>query len=400
MLKQVIFQYGLPFIIALSSIFYISTSKPISSTFFISDTNRDPSRDDRNFIENFSDNPSWENNFLNTGYSSEIIYLLGSSELAENSNAIPYNFISQHFTTKVKAIGHAGNQCFSIFAQLLANEERLNKAPVVIIISPGWFESKPSKGTSSAIFLEFNSERFLNKIISTIGINKFKAYMYQRVADLYSDFSSPNIELKLMNFEHCAAKSLAHQLLYSPIILCDKKLLKIKENILDYKANGSIHKSRFPINSQSIQIKWDSLFEASKVEVTSNSTNNSLGISNDYYTEYIHGKVGKIQAVNENINQELADFLMLLSLIKEKHVNASFIISPLNAYYFKNLNELSPIIKTVETNIKMCELPLLNLFEADKQKYDKAILHDVMHLSDFGWYRADKFIVDTYHLNQ
>jgi poly-D-alanine transfer protein DltD len=38
------------------------------------------------------------------------------------------------------------------------------------------------------------------------------------------------------------------------------------------------------------------------------------------------------------------------------------------------------------------------MFEPDTNKYDKALLSDVMHLSPYGWYKIDRFIIDNYHL--
>ena len=40
----------------------------------------------------------------------------------------------------------------------------------------------------------------------------------------------------------------------------------------------------------------------------------------------------------------------------------------------------------------------LNIFETDTTQYDKAILRDIMHMSDYGWYKVDQFIINTYHL--
>lgn len=398
MIKQVIFHYCLPLIITLLIVYFISSSKAINTYVFSQNSSKNLSKGESNFIESFKENSYWENEFLNAGDSAEIIYLLGSSELAAESEAIPYTFISSRYKTKVKAIGHAGNQCLSIFAQLLANEERLLNAPLVIILSPGWFESKPSKGTSSAVFLEFNSERFLSRIISNNN-SKYKDYLNKRVSQLYSEFSSPHLALKWMNFKHCASKSVAHKMIFSLVLYCDEKILNIKTKIMGERLDKALPK-RFSVNSESVFINWDSLAKTSKLTVSSNSTNNSLGIANGYYTEFIHGKDGKVQKVSKIFNQELEDFYMLLNLITEKKVNASFIISPLNPLYYKNLSDLAPTIQEIENSVTAKELPLLNLFEPDKNKYDKALLHDVMHLSDYGWYKVDKFIVDTYHLSQ
>ncbi len=349
------------------------------------------------YIENFQSNQFYEDQFLLNNDSSKTIYLLGSSELSETTEAIPYNFISDHFSTKVIGLGHAGNQCFSIYSQLLANENRLKDAPIIIILSPGWFESKSAKGTSSAIFLEYNSEWFLKTINKKD--NEFTRFENKRISQLYSEFSSPNLEIKLMNFKHRSTISYFHKILFYPVIIIEKLLIGLKENMISKRITLNSTK-RTPLKSEEVQIKWDSLFTSSKEEIIKNSNNNRFGINNEYYTEYVHGKTGKVEPVSEYFNQELEDFKMLIKLLKKKKANVCFVISPLNPIYCKNLKDLKPTISIIETEIKSNGYNYLNLFETDTLKYDKAILFDVMHMSKYGWYKIDKFIIETYKLSK
>lgn len=402
-MKRVITEIILPFIVALSIVFCFSHNKRFNELFFCKKTINTPQKSESRYIANFIDNPCFESQFLKSDDNSEIIYLLGSSELTSQSAALPYNFISKYFTTKMYGVGRAGNQCLSIYTQLLANENRLYKAPIIIIISPGWFESKPSKGTSSTIFLDYNSERFLNRILKQNNTLEYQTYLYQRISQLYHDFKSPSLEIKLMNFKSLESKSFIHKVLYASVILCDEFLLSIKENIfsLEYPDNKSFESfKRPPIVTDSVLINWDSLFKASKQEVLAKSNNNKMGIANDYYSEFINGKHGNIQEVKESNNQEIEDFKMLMKLLKEKNTNACFIISPLNPFYYKNLANILPVTTIIEKEISKNGFPYLNLLETDTVKYDKAMLHDVMHMSDYGWYKVDQFIINTYHLNK
>ena len=400
-MKLVIISYILPFIISLATIYYAAQNKSVNNFFFDEPLQENLSVPDFRVIGNFLNNNNiYEEHFLKSGNKSEIIYLLGSSELTAVTGAIPYNFITERFTTKLKGVGHAGNQCLSIYTQLLANKERLENAPIIIILSPGWFESKAAKGTSSEIFLEFNSERFLHKILADKKPSEFHTYLYKRIAEMYTEFTSPGIELKLMNFYHLASKSFIHAGVYTPLILCDNVLMKSKEKISPQMKTTNASFKRIPVSSDTIIINWDSIYTASRKEVLSKVTNNHMGISDSYYTEYICGKIGQTEPVNEYFNQELEDFKMLTKLLNKTKVNASFIISPLNPFYYKNLKDILPTINTITAELKKNKFPYLNLLEPDTDKYDKAILHDVMHMSDYGWYKADKFIIDTYHLSK
>lgn len=395
-MKKVILLCFIPFVLSLFAICLFAFNTGFNDLFFHSKP--EPVLIESPYFNNFSDNPQFEKIFLAPDRSSNTIYLLGSSELTESNKAISYNFINSRFKTKVQGFGHAGNQCFSIFAQLLANESRLKNSKIVFIISPGWFESKPSKGTTSTIFLEYNLEQFLKNILNDSNDPEFQAYAEKRVSQLYNEFNSPNIPLKLMNFGSRATKSIIHEIIYAPLIVCDETLLKQKELLVKENSTLNIKDLNKTVITDSSKINWDSLFRESKNEVLKHSTNNNIGIENNYYSEYIKTKRGKIEPVKESLNQEMEDFKMLVKLVKEKNVNASFIISPLNPLYFKNLKALQPTIDIIENEIRSNGFPYLNLMQTDTSKYEKAILHDVMHMSDYGWYKVDKFIIDTYHL--
>lgn len=403
-MKQAIIAYVLPFILALTAIYYIAINSSHSGFPFPPKAYTPRIHKTLPFIENFKAHPGeddwYEDEFLRSGNNAERIYLLGSSELAVSTEGIPYHFISQNFATQVVGVGHAGNQCFSIYMQLLAKARLLKDAPVVIILSPGWFESKSAKGTSSEVFLEFNSERFLHTVLKNEGRTPYYHYACEGVAHLYDEFNAPSLELRLMNFQHRASQSLVHRLLYAPLIFLDERLLTIREQIDPLHLPDDSDFVRQPLTTEAVSINWDSIFKVNKEEVLKHSTNNNMGIADDYYTEYIHGKTGRMQPVNGRLNRELEDCKMLIRLLKEKKAKASFIISPLNPYYYKNLDDISSTIKQIEDEIKQHQFPYLNLFETDASRYEKAVLHDVMHLSDYGWHKVNRFIIDTYHLSK
>lgn len=349
------------------------------------------------YLPNFKNYPIYENQFLNNNKAT--IFILGSSELSENTKAVPYNFISDHFKTALKGVGHAGNQCFSIYSQLLANENRLKNAPIVIVLSPGWFHSIAANGTTSSLFLEFNSSKFLTRILQNEVDTIFRQYETTRLADFFEELVNPDLTLKLLFFQGQASKSSLHNVVYSPIIALDKVLTQLRFNLLETHVEKTktiiVNK---PKSGELVAINWDSLFIVSKQEQVNNSSNNSWCIDNNYYSEYVKGRTTHVSPVNDKSNQELGDFRMLVKLLKAKKVNASFIVLPLNPYYYTNAKELDPLIHTLTTELTQQQFPYLNLWNSDSTTFEKGILKDVMHLSDYGWYKADKFIIKTYAL--
>jgi poly-D-alanine transfer protein DltD len=245
-----------------------------------------------------------------------------------------------------------------------------------------------------------NSEQFLNNILKNRNDPEYSGYEYKRVSHLFNEFNSPSLELRLMNFKARASTSFIHRAVFTPLLLCDWFLLTMRDQMSP--KSGSNHGSfkHSHLTQESIRFNWDSIYTASKTAVMKKSTNNNMGIADDYYSEYINGKTGNMQPVSPQFNQELEDFMMLVKLLKEKQANASFIISPLNPFYYKNLQTMTTTIQIIANEIRANNFPYLNLFETDTLQYEKPILHDVMHMSDYGWYKVDRFMIDTYHLSK
>jgi poly-D-alanine transfer protein DltD len=401
-MKKVVFFHFIPLLLAIVLLF--SLSSKINSHLFHREETLTEECGFRH-IANFRDYKQFEDQFLKSGNDSETIFILGSSELTSGGEALPFNFISNHFSTQVKGVGHAGNQCFSIYSQLLANHNRLENAPVVIILSPNWFFGNDAKGTTSSLFLEYNSEKFIENIliIDEPRLIPFKVYEAKRIGNFYTEILNPDINLRQLYFENLALKSGLHKWIYFPVIQTNKLSNMLKHKLICSDPNENeidvpIH--RKPIIPESVSIHWDSLLMAGKHEHLNNSTNNSWYISNDYYAHYIKGKTRAIHIVNKRSNQEWEDFKMLLRLLHCNNVNASFLLLPLNPYYYSNLEFFTPFVNNIEAELKKYQFPFLNFWNTDTATFDKGVLTDIMHLSKYGWYQVNKFIVETYHLAQ
>ena len=392
---KILLVYFLPVIAGLGCL--ILFIQPLNDVAFPKKTVSEPKPEVR-YVENFVNASFFEQRFLKGTDTSETIYLLGSSELSESRDALPYNFITDHFKTGTIGIGHAGNQCFSIYSQLLANQSRLKNAPVVIVLSPGWFHSDFAKGTTSDLFLEFNSPAFLNSIFYNAPESEFKLYEGERIADFYDEIVNPDLSMRLLYMHYQSSRSPAHKALYAPLIAMDNALNKEKLELTGTRVMSKAPVQRQTIVSAPVTIDWEKLLRDSKQAQLDASTNNEWGIENSYYTEYSEGKKGKIRPIAPSHNRELDDLKMLVKLLKANHVNASFIIMPLNPFYYENCSDLDPTMSTVYKTVKNAGFPCLNLWDSNIETYEKGVLADVMHLSDYGWYKADRFIVETYKL--
>jgi poly-D-alanine transfer protein DltD len=156
---------------------------------------------------------------------------------------------------------------------------------------------------------------------------------------------------------------------------------------------------RKAIVPEAIQIDWDSLFTASKEEQRKRSTSNDWWIEDAFFAE-TNGDNGRLFPVSDANNTELEDFRMLVKLLKTRKANVSFVIMPLNPSYYENCAELTPVVQQLQRELKEHKLPFLNMWNDNPTTFDNGVLSDVMHYSDYGWYRVNQFIVNTYHLTK
>lgn len=350
----------------------------------------------KRWIQEFNGEPVLEDYLLKTGEGYENIFLFGSSELTSSSDAVSYRFVSRHFHTQVVGVGEAGNQCFSIYTQLLASAGRLKGAPVVIILSPSWFAGHDAvAGTPAEIWLKYNSPAMLQRISRDSSASE-KAYFAERFAALFYDFNRPDPEHRKLFYNYQVNRNPFCKALYTPL---GQALPFFTDGMSAPVAAATAPYKRSPIQTDQVHLNWDSLYEAAKVRARAAATNNTMGVNNEYYDQFVKGRRGEFFPVPRSQNREMDDFHALLRLMQRRGVNASFIILPVNLLYFKNPEALQPGVDELTTAIGKTGFPCYNMFDTDRTHFEKEMLTDVMHPGEYGWLKMTRFIIETYHLD-
>ena len=333
------------------------------------------------------------------------LLVLGSSELSASSDYTPWRFIPSKLKFPVLAIGHEGNQCLSILTQLAANRKYIQDSKINIILSPGWFEDKPTKGTSLQVFFEYNSESFLQHIYYDKGLDEtYKNYINSYIEDKFTEMSSTKAIHRLMYDKSRQQLSSVHKILYKPMVFFNSWIIELRDTFEN--SGNDIGEFSDPVLSNIATRSglvipdslWVEMLEKSVLVSASKSTNNDWGIENKYYDEYIQGRRGKLIPVELSNNQEYRDYLMLLKFLKDHGVRASFIIQPVNSLYFDGIEALSPLMNELGERALEHGFPVLNLFVDDPENYNKALLSDVMHMDDYSWILMDRFLINSYDL--
>lgn len=350
--------------------------------------------------------------WLRSHLKNKSVVLIGSSELtAQSRKYIANKFLTDSMHIPCIAFGKGGNQCFSIFCQLLSFNKELKNSRVVIILSPGWFDEY-ADGTSTEMFLLYNNRRTLGYILADDSIpGRFKNYIGNYVSHHLSAIDAPDENLLGFYYFHKQENPVNKIATYP--FAAFHRFCRHKRNDIFRDAYAD-HSFPYPVDFAETekmiphsnpvdeelrfqQVNWDSLSQLELNAFKIASSNNTAGVENEYYDTWIRGKaLKKINNIPLTANTEYQDFLMLMDLLRHYDVNAYFIIQGLNPYAFEAPEKLDPTVDALEKEIVKRDYKYFNMFTSSKSAYVKGTLNDIMHTGEYGWLKIDSAIVHHY----
>lgn len=318
------------------------------------------------------------------------IVVFGSSELVINPNQkfLPQNYFNNDLKLPLRTQGNEGQQSFAILAQLAAYHGELIKenAKVVILLSPSWFSGSYNNGTTIPKFLEFMYPGMMNKL-----------YFQSEIDDSY--------KILINNY---VKKNITY--IKNPNFIYEYSFNELEEDYLNNEVKKFLIKSfdNRDINPPIVTYKNPMLdYESLKVEankIATPSTNNSFGISNEYFTKHIEPSI-KIGSFPYSIivpseldkNQEYQDFLVLLELFKNYKIKPLFVMQDLHPYVFeKNRDEMTTIISTIKSKIEENNYGYLDMWTYKKENYEMGTLTDIVHSGELGWVKINQKIIEHF----
>jgi poly-D-alanine transfer protein DltD len=335
---------------------------------------------------NYSIGTQGELNFAGSLLNKNNICFLGSSEFG-NSALIyyPYIFLNDTLKMNVFAFGHAHHQCFSIYSQLLANQQELKNANICISLSPSWFITE---GTNIEAFIEFVPENYLKRIIHSPFVSreeKLKVGKY-----IYNHFD-------LINEPTLSLTYLCDLYKYQNYPFFEKWLNLYKTKISNVKYDIRLLPKVKPIQTSRSLIKKEL-----KAEYLNNIKSNSIYVNDAYYLEHLSNKKHPYESaiIEDELfknKTEFEDFKLLVNLLKKNNCKASFIFQPLNNYHYVGIEKFQPLKKEILITLKKNNFPVFDMFSLSKKEFEPGVLNDIMHTGDYGWTKINQFIYDTYY---
>ena len=381
----------IPFVVAaVIAYFLISTIQYFSKNFNNSSQNilitEDIQQPSFKYFANYETDGEQKIIFLAKSLSDKTVVLVGSSELTGSSEKLPFLFFNDSIL-KLIAVGHAYNETFAIYCQLLAMGDYLRNSNVCFILSPGWFED--GKGTNIQAFLEFVPEILQKRIYANNIDEEFKNYFYSYMFKNKIEINNVPLTYSLLaNLSSDNNFPIANKLFAN-------KFLPQK---VDFKF--SISDTISPCKN-SFTLSWDSMLTKDYEKFLTTCTSNKIYVYNEYYFEHLVNKDGTVKSSTVSTvlfpNTELEDLKMLLKLLKYYNCNASFIMQQLNPYYYHSLENYTPIMDSIQKLIvNENHYPYFNMFVTDTANYHAGDLRDVMHIGNAGWDKVNRFIYETY----
>lgn len=337
------------------------------------------------YKDNYSTEPylaSMLNRILTDGSS---IVLLGSSELtSKDHRSKPVNFFNDELGRPLFALGHAGNQSFSMHAQLIATDADLANARLAILVSPSWFlDNAALTGTELAAFLEYQPSPSLYSTYRRVKAGDELAapvgtYLAEHQRELgaaqpitlwLARNASPTgrwLYAFSQPWNAAIINATSHDMLSAP---------RLEEDP--------------PIAGPILPVDWEPLFARAKQEHMAQCTNNRVYVNDEYYAEHVQGRTREVDVHPLDANRELRDFRGLLGFCEAMHARPYFILQPLNPYVYTNLAAMDPTMDAIRAELDSRGYPYLDMWVSDTTRFEPGTLTDVMHLGPLGWYRVD-----------
>jgi D-alanine transfer protein len=319
------------------------------------------------------------------------IILFGSSELTSEEHAAkPVNFFNNQLQVPLLAIGHAGNQCRSIHAQLIAADAPLAASRIAILLSPGWFLGRSAeRGTELAAFLEYQPSPALYRIAARAeagdtAIAPVTDYLVEHAHELGA--AQPVVKWLLRDarafdrWRYCFAQPWDRWRIAASAgpLLADPPLRP-----------GLVQWRMPPADS----LPWQQLFARARAEHLAACTSNRVFVNDQYYAAYVQGGTKTVDIVPPARSRELRDLRRLLDYLKQQGADPLFVLQPLNPYVYTNLADADATIDEVRGLVKGHGFALLDLWRSDTARFEPGVLTDVMHLGALGWYKVDSALV-------
>lgn len=329
----------------------------------------------------------------------DMLPVYGSSEFSAWSDFHPTSLFAGKPTGFLPfLIGRGGSQDLIHVLNVASQTKALHDKKVVVVLSSQWFTPE---GISTNYFASNLSPLQAYRMLFNSQLDpKTKQQIAERLLQFPDIIQAyPALANLLTDYGQNDATSRTRMLRHSLLGRMEMAALELRDAVNSVKLLHPINVKLASIQGKAAATKplrpWAELSEQATKAGKAAVTNNSFGIMDSYYLEYIKANLNANQGSSRNANlrssPEYNDFKLLLDVLKQSGAQAMFVVVPVNGkwadYTRFPLVERQAYYQRVR---KMVEQEGFQVADFSGHEYDPYFLKDIMHLGWKGWVKVDE----------
>ncbi|WP_454696073.1 D-alanyl-lipoteichoic acid biosynthesis protein DltD [Achromobacter aegrifaciens] len=300
------------------------------------------------------------------------LVILGSSELTSNDlRFVPYRYLADELQLPVLAYGHSGFQSLGMQLVLAAMAEDLSPASrVVVMLSPGWFDGEGG-----------------------LGPDEFKEHANPLLPRLLRQPEGRAEVVRWLQAKGDAgvAWSMAAEQAYV-----------FRQRLVDlwtpaHAAPAPEREREGPPTAARV-VDWEALAAQAQGAEQALMGGNRYAVRDEFFNKYLRGipEGGKTAYQPQPLTgrDELRELDALMALLRQRDVNALFVMQPLHPLVFKDLDRFGPVQREVAA---LCQRYAMRCMDMYSAPFEVGMLRDVQHLGELGWLRVNQKIAEVFY---
>lgn len=325
----------------------------------------------------------------------EYVPFFGSSEL-NRVNSLHPSVLAEKYDRGYTPflLGAPGTQSLTQLSMIHSMASELQNKKAVFIISPQWFV--PDGVTKDYFNHLYSEQQVFSWLLNLTEVTTANQYYAGRLLS-FSSVRNDETASK-------ALESVKDGLLPSTD---QKTWLQMQENILSREDQlfswiGLGKNLQSEINQAAKALPEDYNFEAlntlAKSEGERQTTNNSFGIQNSFYSKRLKKSLASMKGSQKSLDYryspEYSDFQLVLEEFAKNNVDVLFIIPPVNAKWMAYTGLSEEMLEGFDRKIRyqLESQGFTNIADLSKEGNVDYFMEDTIHIGWVGWLAADQYI--------
>ncbi|MDR3539709.1 MAG: D-alanyl-lipoteichoic acid biosynthesis protein DltD [Desulfosporosinus sp.] len=332
----------------------------------------------------------------------DVLPIYGSSELETGHAFNPTHVFGNRPTRFTPFIIGRGSCQTLVHILNIAADHNLNDKKIVITFSPDWYEDLNGL-SNDRLAMNSSPLKVYDVLFSPDLPRQLKNRILLRILDLPQVVNEDYfLKVYLTAYRSSDWISPLQRLLLWPLARLEYAALQVQDarNVIRSTSEldrRTVTELASPTPDQ--PLNWQQLDKQAVLEAQTKMQNN-LNLSDNLYAQYVRPNIMNSQkGVNKlTPSVEYDDLRLMLDLLREKHVNALFVMIPYNGL-FRDYTGLSSVIRQayyakVSQIIQGRGFQFVNLSAHEKELY---YMQDASHLGWKGWAELDQVLDNFYH---